>query len=362
MGIRLQPCNALSQPERLLLWGQLIPFGMRLSSTCALPYCGNPEHFCLIENKNAQRKSWVWLTKQFRALPVGEFIEIEKPEVRNQLHMALAMGSNLANYSLRTSADGKKVRIYKVGSWENYEETLRFRASLPVLFNGWLTNIADRIAKHPPICFFGFLGGSTGSVMHKEEAESLTRPCSIKGCPFPRNGGSLCHRHEHFTEYVWSMKGQIDKGDLFSSEKRPVPLFSMMRGWEIAKSFEYTKFLQGGQIGRGEKLSDEWWKANVAIALGGGHWSGPQGGKGWGKKKIRKAQRKRPAGWHGSHPEQKPIKVEREAISDLPQWAPPAEEAPELTEEIYEELYFDENEERDLLVAEIEHDFDETWA
>jgi hypothetical protein len=30
--------------------------------------------------------------------------------------------------------------------------------------------------------------------------------------------------------------------------------------------------------------------------------------KGWGHKKIRKKQRMRPSGWHGHHPEQKPIK------------------------------------------------------
>lgn len=48
--------------------------------------------------------------------------------------------------------------------------------------------------------------------------------------------------------------------------------------------------------------------------------------KGWGKKKIRKVQRNRPAGWHGNHPEQKPRERwgTRESIATIPEWVPPA--------------------------------------
>lgn len=46
--------------------------------------------------------------------------------------------------------------------------------------------------------------------------------------------------------------------------------------------------------------------------------------KGFGKKKIRKAQRNRPSGWRGNHPEQKPReRFGRETLDDIPAWTPP---------------------------------------
>lgn len=369
MGVRLQPCNSLLQPLRLKIWGKTVPNGMRLGSTCDLPYCGNPEHFCLVENKNSKRESWTWLTKQLRDISLGQFVEVDIPKVRNKLHMAVSMSvGGLACFSLRTSADGKKIKIYKVGSWENHEAAENFRKSLPVLFSSWGA-ISDRAFKHPVIFWFGMLGGSTGSTMHRQEAQSLIRPCEVKGCPFPRNGGPLCHRHEHFFDYVRSMRGQVDKWDLFKGDDGRFPVFSTMQGWEISHSFERTKFFHRGSIDRGVLLSDKWWTTNVQIAIGGGHWSGPQGHKGWGKKKIRKAQRMRPAGYHGSRPSQKPLKVERETLDDIPMWAPEEkgyarldatfEDFDEIFQDQEQELEYIESEERDYLAQLMQDDFTE---
>ena len=79
--------------------------------------------------------------------------------------------------------------------------------------------------------------------------------------------------------------------------------------------------------------------------------------KGFGKKKIRKAQRQRPAGWHGNHPEQKPIKVSREALDDIPLWTPPAQEKIKIERE--NSGWSPDTEEefrRDQIIAELQHE------
>jgi len=72
--------------------------------------------------------------------------------------------------------------------------------------------------------------------------------------------------------------------------------------------------------------------------------------KGFGKKKVRKSQRNRPAGWHGNHPAQKPIKVSRETLDDVPIWTPEAKLKLRAAS-MYDEPSAHEDEERDQIIA-----------
>lgn len=83
--------------------------------------------------------------------------------------------------------------------------------------------------------------------------------------------------------------------------------------------------------------------------------------KGYGKRKVRKVQRNRPQGWHGNHPEQKPLKVSRETLDDVPIWTPPTKEATPRIENIQiEELV--EDLEREELASTIEEDWTSIFA
>ncbi len=79
--------------------------------------------------------------------------------------------------------------------------------------------------------------------------------------------------------------------------------------------------------------------------------------KGFGKRKVRKSQRNRPAGWHGNHPDQKPRDKfgKRESIADLPIWTPPAKEKIKL-EAVEMEPMVSEDDERDRIIATLEYD------
>lgn len=367
--MRIHQCDAASNPQRIKLWeemGQSVPGGMRLGWTCEVAYCGNPEHFFLVENKNSKHNDWREYTLRLKAMNVGEYFEIERPKDLKLFRSNIAQQSGMTCYSLRQSQDGKMLRVYKTGSWNEREEALKLSAELRVIYN---PSLYENIGKHPAIFFFGFLGGSYGSVMHSSDSAKLVRPCAIKGCPFPRNGGENCHRHEHFFEIACLMKrGSIDRNDLWADKHSSFPLLSSMWGWEINRSAENTIFKQGEFLNRGVKLSNDWWDANVVKARWKAideatitpQWSGPHGHKGWGKKKIRKAQRKRPAGWHGPHPKQKPLKVERDTLNDIPQWAPPRFD--EQEESIDQHIYMSDDEERDLLAGFIQNDFDEAFG
>lgn len=353
-------CRYLKASERVKMWESVngpIPQGKIIGTTCHVPYCGKMEHMVVAERRNNHWHDWKQYTNKMHSLEVGEYAEFDIPCDLKLFRTNIAARNAMSCFSIRTAPNGKRVRIYKTGSWDDRESAEAFSSSLPVMW----THIAERIGKHPPIYFFGFLGGSLGSVMHRREAETLMRPCEVRACPFPRNGSPLCHRHKHFFEYSCSMKGQIDRGDLFSEDRAKFPLFTTMQPWEITHSFERTKFWHRGTVDQGTLLSEEWWKANVERAING-QWSGPHGHKGWGKKKIRKAQRMRPAGYHGSRPAQKPIKVERDTLDNVAQWTPQRTEELELVWDEPEDFFIDDDTEREELIASIEEDFAEVFA
>ena len=77
--------------------------------------------------------------------------------------------------------------------------------------------------------------------------------------------------------------------------------------------------------------------------------------KGFGKKKIRKSQRNRPAGWHGSHPKQKPIRVSRETLDDIPIWSPEPKEKIKI-ERAQDEMFDVDEYERDQAIAALEYE------
>lgn len=154
--------------------------------------------------------------------------------------------------------------------------------------------------------------------------------------------------------------------DLFSPDGVSAPKFHVGWMWQEHKEFTQAKFEYGGTVNKGNKLSDEYWKAlmeAVKPSIKPGDNIQHTGAfilwKGFGKKKIRKSIRNRPAGWHGNHPEQKPIKHDRETLDSIAQWTPPSAAAGSVdydkTASRYTELDDDEMElqEREEAIAEI---------
>ena len=191
-----------------------------------------------------------------------------------------------------------------------------------------------------------------GQPLSAADLEFLALPrrakCSEKACPFPHADGSAkCRYHEHFFDFKWSMEWRaLDRSDVYATDDIPIPLFTSMLGWEIPHSHEHTVFEHNGQRDRGRKLSDTWWREQVIKAEEAAPPNSQHTGafvlyKGFGKRKIRKVQRKRAqqAGWHGRHPEQKPRdSFSRDTLEDVPMWAPRPQDA---EDEQNEDAYLD---------------------
>jgi len=188
-----------------------------------------------------------------------------------------------------------------------------------------------------------------GQPLSAADLEFLALPrrakCSEKACPFPHADGSAkCRYHEHFFEFKWSMEWRaLDRGDVYGTGDIPIPLFTSMPGWEIPYSHERTVFEHNGERDRGRKLSDTWWreqviKAEEAPAPNSQHTGAFVLFKGFGKRKIRKVQRKRAqqAGWHGHHPEQKPRdSFSRDTLEDLPRPQDAEDQQDQQNEDVY---------------------------
>lgn len=228
------------------------------------------------------------------------------------------------------------------------------------------------ITRHPAIFWLGQLEGVS---MHAD-AVPKSPHCKVKACVLPVNGNGqgLCHHHFHFFDRnIQRLRGSLDVADLFAADGQLYPHFHVGMMWQERADADRTRFEYKGRYEAGAKISEDYWQSAVAKALEGvrpkitigenvQHTGAFNLWKGFGKKKIRKSQRNRPAGWHGNHPEQKPIKHDRETLDDLPTWTPAdsGEASPQILDyvapvyplcqsyEILEEE-FTEEEERDQL-------------
>lgn len=183
--------------------------------------------------------------------------------------------------------------------------------------------------------------------------------CKVRACAYPANGNgqSLCHHHFHFFDRgMQRLNGKLDLADIFSPDGNARPNFHTGFMWQEKANFEYTRFDYKGYRDPGLKISDDYWKkiqqeamnsvapkvdANKNIQHTGAFvlW------KGFGKKKIRKSQRNRPAGWHGNHPEQKPIKrYGRETIDEIPMMSPASRIIEESVPDFIDEVEIEEQE------------------
>ncbi len=341
-------CRSLSQPERHKLWEAKegpIPAGKRLGCLCKVRYCGNLEHMCLEERHDTHWHDWAAYVEPLFSLEVGEFHEFPVLPLKEMhlLRAVVAQRAGRISYAIRTSKDGTLVRLYRTGSWEpnrygypTQEKAHNFAARIPVVWFPTHKPYQRKIStKRPHLQYLGLVAFES---MH-DSAVPHGRRCSVKACAFPANGSDKCHRHEHFYEYKWSMEWRaLDPADVYRREETLHPLFTTLQGWELNRSADIAVFDHAGIRNRGWKLSEDWWRENVlkaereVLVQYAPEQSATQNKqhtgafvlwKGFGKKKIRKKQRMRPQGWHGNHPEQKPMRrFTRDVLEDVPQWAP----------------------------------------
>lgn len=367
----MEICRYMPAAQRKAAWEDEngpVPEGMRVGWTCLVPYCFKLEHMELAENLTHGYQHVAHFAKQVKVLAPGQFIEIPTPKFMNRFRAALSQLSGMAALAIRRSRDGSTVKIIRTGDWSEKELADQVAAQFTVEYHP--TKIP--IWKRPAITWLGqfFFSG-----MHSE-AIPKTKHCKVKACVLPVNGNGkgLCHHHFHFFDRnVSILNSKLDLNDLFAPDGALHPTFYVGWMWQEKDDFNRVKFEHKGSWDRGSKLSSDWWSTNVTAAfdllkrpasvnenLQG---TGAFKLRGWGKRKIRKVQRMRPAGWHGNHPEQKPIKVNRETLDQVPQWAPPVAEIAEPVYERYEPIYplaqsyevlepdLTEEEERDALIA-----------
>lgn len=354
-------CHYIPQATRIHMWEQLegkVPDGMRLGSKCHVNYCDNIDHFILVENRNANHKSWKDYADKVGALQIDEYLDFPDYPRDEKSRMALRCGLQSCNatalikFAIRSLPTGG-VRIIRVGTWPTLgRDGERTDKVYPVLFNPRAITPEERERRiqlaqqlrtqrreERKRRYFdkhirdGAQRIWLGQFRITKRDESFVRAsrranCSIKGCVFPVKENGKCHRHEHFFEYAQSMEWRgIGKSDIYGNEETLHPLFSTMQGWELNRAPEIGLVVSGLE-NRGYKLSEQWWKENVIKAeesatLNIQHTGAFVLWKGFGKKKIRKSQRMRPQGWHGNHPSQKPMeRFGRETLDELPQWTP----------------------------------------
>jgi hypothetical protein len=176
--------------------------------------------------------------------------------------------------------------------------------------------------------------------------------CAIRGCAFISHGeSSLCVTHQQFFEAEGYEQGVIDVNDMFADDNGGDSLYTT--GMLYEDRYNWLNVRKEGSCGKSaaEKQNDAWWEENV-IAKGlmvdgvvtpkirGSVLPEVLAGKkstadtrltpGVGaqtslhgkmrrhdKKKIRKAMRKRPAGYVGSHPDHDPQYFSRDTIRGL---------------------------------------------
>lgn len=201
-------CRATSQPERLAIYGVPIPEGMRLGWTCNKPYCSNPEHFCLTENKNASDYNYKPIRERLCALGSGEWFDAEIPQLITErdiikFRCGLSMINHTPHFIMRLLCRGR-VRLIRVGDY--YDDANEWRAHYPV-------PTAKKVSlwKRPAVIWLGILAfsGSTKS--------ASTQDCRVKGCPFPALHGALdCRHHQPSHQFSMSMEDRtLDRYSLY---------------------------------------------------------------------------------------------------------------------------------------------------
>lgn len=403
-------CRYLKNSERIKIWQGLygpIPEDKRLGWKCRTAYCGDFEHMTLAENFNAYQENWRDITnyKKLSEMSVGEYTEFPRPETKElEAKMRVSVNANSpVPFALRATADGKMFRLYKLADrWDmgrRNAEMERLALYFPAPLGGVeltpeerarreaekaerraerLRQLMDRRARLGASSLFRsqFVLSESDIIFLQGKRRST---CTVKACPFPVESRGECRYHSHYFEFKWSMEWrQIDRNDIYANEDTPIPLFTSMQGWELPKSAERTVFEHNGNRNKGQKLSDNWWEENVAkyeaeaklrpaapsvrvipepkiqyapeTKTGNIQHTGAFVlWKGFGKKKIRKSQRKRPAGWHGNHPEQKPIKrFGRETLDEIPTLSPAARVTHEMEHEFIDEDFIEELEREEI--------------
>lgn len=310
-------CRYLKASERTEIWESAngpVPEGQRVGWTCYVPYCGKLEHMELAPNKNYGKVGISPIKKQLKALKVGEFIEVPMP--KNPIFFRCNIGMNFPyeRFVIRGTKYGKTLRVYRTGTWNNLKKALEIEAAIPKVWIGFRK--ARNPLKYPAM--FGLLTNAPS--MHQSEAAKLVRPCEMRGCPYPRNGGNLCFRHTHFYEYGMSMEWRgLDLADIYADRfSSNFPLFTTMKAWEIPNSDNQTVFIHRGTFNHGATIGERWLHKHGESIVSNLQHGTTSGRKGWGKKKIRKSQRRREAGWGGSRPAHDPVgRWSREKLEDI---------------------------------------------
>lgn len=341
-------CRWMLQRDRIALYGQAIPDGMRLAWTCQVAYCGNPKHFALIETKIKGWRNYKDIRKRCEALQDGEWLDL--PDEPNDEKSVLKfraglLGGSQIHFLVRTLPRAKGVRIIRSGDW--YDGNQAFQSEHP------LECLRRRPVKAPQECFYlGFLP------CNRDDGFARLPRCNVRGCVYPAIYEKVCRYHVPELESP-TFDRHLDQRDMIAPKEYPHLALTLYRDRieKDHKGFLYATYVHDGAYTktRYEQENDKWWQENVIekglitdadgvlhliqsekelnTVLGeeqsrenisrffGLQTSGS--GKmrlGGGRGKIRKKQRKRPAGWHGHRDDTKSNKPDRETIESESDW------------------------------------------
>jgi hypothetical protein len=261
-------CRPIAQGERVRLYRQEIPLGMRLGTTCDVPYCGNPGHFVLVENKASGRRNFQEIRDQLCALDEDQYFDLpneptEEASVAN-LRCALET-SRCPHFLIRTIPTGG-VRIIRAGNWGDSRcSMLRKYPSLIV------------IAKPKNSLGSVWLGMLWGTWQTPEQV--AVDKCSERGCVFPKiPGSSVCRAHWQWDQAVVSYPREQRlhySAESFArkSDDRNVSFgyrdATFHSGWLGEDKYGFldatTLTTSGNFVSRSkqERENDKWWKENV---------------------------------------------------------------------------------------------------
>jgi hypothetical protein len=377
-------CRYAAAPERRSLWEMLngpVPAGMRVGQTCRVNQCGKLEHMVLVEDKTSGWKNWKQYRTRALSLEMGESADwLDYPNdehsIRNLITNLQGGATSMARFVVRCMPTGLQgIRITRMGTWFDGTSWDRPPLLISRALGVWLrcdecknfflcpqtyweerkycSILCAGISRRSTVVrgstfYMGFLAFSASN--RSEFVKRAT--CAEKGCVFPVSAKGLCHRHANFGFYSAAMRGaKLERKDLFGEDGTShYPAISTLKAFEIEHSHENTIFVRQSAVDNKWKLTEEylWEAAQKATAdnradilryvrvtkeklrdyipeqrVVNHQGRGTRGGHPGSHKKVRKSQRKRPAGWHGSRPDHDVIKRwSRQTIDEVATWTP----------------------------------------
>jgi hypothetical protein len=240
------------------------PQGFTVGALCGSKLCIAPEHVLLREYKRPMGQKWGPLAEQIAALPMdGILVLRDYPHGRAaRAALNLGVGSTKTGRYLRfliRQIPSGGVRIIRTGDHSCFIEGREGTQTDREYKSAYAAVIPNGLA--PGALFLGMLWGTGCKRPNRSR-------CEVKACPRDVYREGMCRFHRmFFATDSRGYRGSIDLRDIYPSEDGREP--KLHTGMLYTDAFDWKRvsfFLKDSYRRKEERISDEWWDANVGAA------------------------------------------------------------------------------------------------